>query len=85
MESNMKRTKKVVRCILCTMLVIFFASGCGSKTETFAWSYDDETNIVQVSNESDEEILVEVKMSVGEMETERHLLLQKQETGEVNL
>lgn len=80
------KKKKIVRCTICAMmLVVFFASGCGSKTGTFAWSYDDQTNIIQVSNETDEEILVEIKMFVGEMETKKRLILQEQESAEVNL
>ena len=86
MESNMKRTNKIVRCILCTMLVIMTLglTGCNSQNN-FIWFYDDETSVIQITNETKKEIAVEIKVSVGEMKATKHVVLRGFQTNEVDL
>lgn len=75
---------KMVRCIILFSLMLVIFTGCCNKEE-FNWSYDEKTNIVQITNKTDREMLVEVEISVGKMETIRHILLQEFETEKVNL
>ena len=88
MKSKMKKLKKMVRSIvLCSMMFVIMTlllTGCADVAQ-FAWNYDDETNIIQINNYSGEEIILEISISAGSSTNMSHIVLNANETVEVNL
>lgn len=86
MKNKIEKVKKFVRCIiLCTTVFVIFFTGEYKSEEKFNWFYDNKTNVIQITNKTNQEILIEMKMYVGEIESIMCLWIPKQETAEINL
>ena len=79
---NVKKQKKMERCIiLCTIIFLFMLtfSGCGAKNKII-WNYNKEEKSIDIINLSEDDIIVDVEISIeGQPINEKDLLQASEE------